>query len=644
MDVRRFERIEYESFFAREQIENAPLYPVDFSNRKELQFDRRDFKPDPERPASPFAPDDYVTYFESLQKLADSTIIRLREQTTLPGFLHPDLSVDGALQVVPAGTSLEEAARSFLTWEEFRTAQIALTGLPDGDIALRFSQWSGWSRELLHSRLIQVVGQEEIPIYGGRITLTYDGNFLLFVTNALYPVANSLLTYTLLEPGAWREAPQDWYETLEIGNLPPFITPNRFLPPPLVWSPGGAYKLDRCVFPYDPRYRRQSLPDKVADLGEVEWYLEGKDAQWTDKFLVYNRSGGLYRPAWRVILEDTEGNHWLTIIDAESQQVLWLYSTHAYAAHQVFLTSKDALNGTSTQLPLPQYTGVGQGESRVHFLTTDPLEGNSRFVNPDLGATTADARLTANVYHHIDEMQPWYRDLLKGYGFDLTSPTQPHGYEKIDIFLNPSASNGTFYRWSDHRINIGADAAGPTAAAIFEPGLDPEVLYHEYTHAIVHLLLDNKGIAYAPGSYDKVLQEAWAYYFGCSRTVNSGLIFQINSPEALDKATWADSAYRNQPINLAAPILPYATVLNLNPHRKGEWWGRFFWLFIRENSLPLDIANKLLLQLVQAEVYAGFEATARNTFAMTLLILLAKIDANLAATKKPVLHQLGFSL
>jgi Zn-dependent metalloprotease len=164
-------------------------------------------------------------------------------------------------------------------------------------------------------------------------------------------------------------------------------------------------------------------------------------------------------------------------------------------------------------------------------------------------------------YYFINQMHDYFKSAFGFTGRDSAIPTYVH--------FNPdgTALNNAFYMPYFDSIFVG-DGSGSTSGAtgINNPAFDSDLLYHEYTHAVIGKI----NASFGNDNYGLAMNEGYADYFACS---------QLNDP---NQGEWLLQArpdlWRNLTNTNKYPtnVLPPGTS-DFEPHYAGMIWSGALW-------------------------------------------------------------------
>jgi len=194
-----------------------------------------------------------------------------------------------------------------------------------------------------------------------------------------------------------------------------------------------------------------------------------------------------------------------------------------------------------------------------------------------------------------------------------TQPFDPINHVQVELNFEPF----TRYKWQDQTIYIGGPVTGAAVEwPIAEPGLDPEVAFHEFIHAMTHFLRP------------QIMELTYNSAFDQTKGLNEGLGFFLACAHANDRnyaetahTAWINPAGGRPWLDLeTAPLQRQASFQLLNSplgatHRRGLWWAKVFWAFGLDAAIGLDLARQLVLQALQVAV----PVSQTSTFADVVL-------------------------
>jgi hypothetical protein len=494
--------------------------------------------PVPDPPAweeVPFAPPDPEATYEALEQFyaEHPCAVSLRPASGLPTFLYGRL---GATQ----GKPYTDAAEEFLHANE-----LMLTGLSDEAWFQQTHEW-GW-RDGITQVMFAQTNVDDVPLYGSNIVCSFTEDELGLVTDTAFPAPAELINE--LE---WGDS--SWLSVSE-GNLK-----KQYL------------DISPAHLEAPPHLRRES---RERGLLADRWILP------------YQSPGGepgIFRPVWRMILKGPGRKRWLALVDAETWEIL--FSKPAWVGDkvydaQVYLTDLQAVDNQLASVTLDYGAGTTLGTAdRVR------IQG-ARNAEP-LGSSTEQI-LSANAFYHVFQSQDLFMSVLKKI-LDPPDALFPgvNPLKTITVDLDDMVGSGEYH---DTANTIWIGMTTQIDPTVKEPGFDPELIFHEFAHAINHNLKPEVfNFAHVSERlYTQGLDEGLAFYFACAFGGNE---------------QWAQFAYQHpswkQIRNLTqGPKELFAALAKLNDdhadmyHGLGMWWARLFWTL--STQLGEDRCKELLL-------------------------------------------------
>lgn len=522
--------------------------------------------PDPSD-TPPFSAPDMDAAYEALVSFYQEhrCLISLRAETGLPNYLYGNLQ--DPLSIHPK--ELLDVTAQFLHRQE-----LMLSGLQE-ETHLQLTRQLLWEEEEGKQQIaFTQTNSRGIPLYGSGVACQYNGGRLVLVSSHLYPAQLEIIDELTWPEPMWLSEP---YRLEDISQQ--------------------EEKESQAFFPFNPV---ECVPP--LDLSEA-FHNETQTAdQWI--FPYQDGNNGVYRPVWRTIAVNETGEPWWIFVDAETEQILWRTPALSGASIpvRVFFNDTNAAGFYTEANPnnwpnflVERTLDFGAGDTihnadLVHIAgAVDP--GNLAQVPFAALHTPPDENmrkrfLTANIFHHLRLMQIYARWVLVA-----TQPQFPPGtppWEDIQAEISDQPGEPS-YNESTHAIYLPRGLAG--AKPIQEPGLDPDVLYHEFTHAFLRYWNPAMFQFSSSISTEKTrqLDEGLAFFYACARSGDAGW-----ARYAYEDEQW--QAYRNleqDPPNKAVSSDPSGS-------RYG-WalrWARGFW------KLRLTFSNffalRLTIQAVQA--------------------------------------------
>lgn len=366
------------------------------------------------------------------------------------------------------------------------------------------------------ARLRQAVG--DIPVYRGTASFGFGANGLLDVVNCSgYPIPLDI-AYGDYFRLPWEQAceiarehvAKQLLELEEQGESTPPITGTS----DLEVIPGDDLKKGQVIFPH--------LDEKKGG------------------------TKNLYRPAWVArVIDRAQSQSWEVVIDAENGQVLAAAEVTAGATIHacVHPSNEQALAGTAEPRDLGE-SGSGKLADAPHFemkgdaFAEPPPPGDCQTAIP-----TNDGFRSANVYYHLCHALKTFTKIGENaWPQAPEAPTMPGAEKRVVVNMCRSTASGQ-YDPSTRSILFGrADSGSSLPEPSFpkeDPTLDCEVIYHEYTHAVFHVVqpdIINASTSLFRGAID----EGGAFYFGCTLSERG----QPGQPLLTQPYRWGEFARR----------------------------------------------------------------------------------------------------
>lgn len=278
--------------------------------------------------------------------------------------------------------------------------------------------------------------------------------------------------------------------------------------------------------------------------------------------------GAQGRLAWQVMISAAQpAGDWEVLLDAETGQVIKRYNRLVLARGQVFDTTGPQpgplLRGVTPPLRTLPLQGLdGSGWLRGEYVDVTQPAGYRPATAYSPGGEFVyqpeDPRFKeVMVYYHIDAAQRYIQSL--GYS-DRNDP--PNGLRDRVTHASPHwfAQDQSFYSISDDALHFG-DGGWPDA-------LDPDIIVHEYGHALLHDLAPHWG-----GGEMEAIGEGFGDYLAAT-------LFAESSP---DPACIGELDRRGNPASGAACLRrvdrdrQYPADVTGDAHRDGEIWSRVLW-------------------------------------------------------------------
>lgn len=495
-------------------------------------------------------------------------------ETGLPSYLHGDLAD-------PVDRDLWDASADFLHRHE-----LLLSGVRD-EVSVQPEHAYRWLSGTTQIEWRQT-NRAGVPVYGCAATLTYTGRRLTFLANTLHPASSQELDAFI-----WDEAWPGRLLTLaagdeqegesELKNLPEKIHPVTFEPP---WDLRGesaerGWLADRWILPF------------LAAVPAVPW-PELPMLFSLDLPPVRFTGPGVYRPVWRTVAVDAQGDRWLLLVDAETYEVLTVERTRVGSTltTDVYRSPADA----AALPPTPQSAELDFGSGAEMATAQYVRLSGARFADPagagagDTAEMAARRLLTATVYYQARRAQIDFGAVLSDLVLDVAVTLPPPAVADPTAMIAASLDDtgkSAEYDFQTRTIHLGrgfaAVGGSPPVPAVRDPGFDGDVMLHEFSHAITRFL---KPVVFEYRNHNnwkevltRQLDEGQAFYFGCSFAQD---------------ARWSEYAFADwQNLrNLAEPGLAPASVPP-DPfgivYQIGMWWARVFWALGQAPNIQADL-------------------------------------------------------
>ncbi len=273
----------------------------------------------------------------------------------------------------------------------------------------------------------------------------------------------------------------------------------------------------------------------------------------------------LARLAWRVMISAAQPQgDWEVLLDAGSGQVIKRYNRLVLARGQV-LDAAAPQPARQGALPLRTLTlqGLdGSGWLRGEYVDVTQPAGyrpaTAFSPSGDFLYQPDDPRFKeVMVYYHIDAVQRYLQSLGYSDSNDL-----PNGIRDRVTYASPHwfAQDQSFYSVSDDALHFG-DGGWPDA-------LDPDIIVHEYGHALLHDLAPHWG-----GGEMEAIGEGFGDYLAASLFAESGV-------DAACIGEWDSRGYAAGTTACLRRVdrdRQYPYDLSGDAHADGEIWSRVLW-------------------------------------------------------------------
>jgi hypothetical protein len=530
--------------------------------------------------------------------------VRFSTLTGLVGILR------GELYPGRAATTAEEMLA--ISEEFLRQREMALTGA-------RGYHWLPETRATVgYAARFRQTDKSDIPVYGGTMVLGFDEDGQMGIVNS------------------------SWYPT------PPDASyEQRFQ---LTWEEASEIALEyvRTHFPKKASQSkiskiRQSQTERDQDLhvipgddlkkGQVVFPQLDEDREVT---------GDPYRPAWvALVIERARSRSWEVIVDAENGQVLAAADATVRMPRDgcVYVSNSQALppgDAKKVQFPFDAWSGaphfiVRKIDDSTISSPPPPLSPPCGSVNPAHEGFRA-----GNAYHHLSRALDLFTGEIvkKAWPNALAVPKMPGEEEKM--LVNMCRDGAAWYDPAPPRsISFGA---GQLAPPVDDSACDCEVIYHEYAHAVLHVVQPDlfKNLPYL---FKDAINEGVAFYFGCTLSERapagqSGTAGALPRPYRWGEFAYGDPVWggfrdlKREQLGSQEPGYDYLDVYGVFPwydggckdptgekyYACGMLWARALWDIRR--ALGYDIADAIILRGlsltggVQSELETPAEAIA----------------------------------
>lgn len=266
--------------------------------------------------------------------------------------------------------------------------------------------------------------------------------------------------------------------------------------------------------------------------------------------------GQLLRPAWIVLLPaDEPFGDWEVVVDAETGGVLRTSNLIRGATGYAFARNP-VTDGAPTVTTLPTRTAVG--------LTNQYARVSSRYSGAELQSAMPDANgnfLYQPGHPFFSEVQ-LFTDMNR-----VHSRFAALGYKGLDrvvagvVYYPDAVNRGPFYSPATNQP-VGTIHFAPVAPSFLDLAWDADVIFHEYTHAVV-----NTFVGGSQGDWMQALNEAYADYF--SGSFHNDPDLGAYAAAAFGAPTRYLRTLRNN------SVFPYG--ISQDPHTTGLIWGGALW-------------------------------------------------------------------
>lgn len=394
----------------------------------------------------------------------------------------------------------------------------------------------------LHSSFGSVVRVRQtsldgIPVYGGVMTASYDEDDLLtFVNNSCYPLPE--ITFRDRFQRSQADARRIAVDTVSsiIESETHETTELLLQAVEFEIHPG-----DDFFGPDNERAGQVVMP--VLLWNSRVFTTETLDAAYVGK------TTSDYLPAWAfwVILQPS-GRCWKVVVDAELHE-----------NRDPILVVLEDIGGASVQgsvVPTVVHAlGLGGFGSEKVVLANTPSGTLTDAPDFKLTGNSQTADRFSNVYYHLMVAKVQFEKMLEHAWPNVadrpTLPDRTNGW-KVELTDAPGDAG---YNFASKQITIPIGLSGDDNPPIGDPARDPEVIYHEYAHAVMTEVQPDFN---QPGNsiFRGAIDEGLAFYFACSL---SDRVLQLRAPNVAalntrpfrwgkmsrNKPFWVDHAHRD---------------------------------------------------------------------------------------------------
>ena len=381
-----------------------------------------------------------------------------------------------------------------------------------------------------------------IPVYGGVLIASYDqDDRLTFVTNSCYPLPDARFADRF--PRSQAEAHE-----IAVGFIADMVQAERkagaadtaqdsaLEGPTFETLPG-----DDFYTPADSRAGQVVLPVLIY-----------KDQVFTTETIDACDIDGVtpdYLAAWAIwVIEPASGRSWMVMVEGEPRDdrgpvLMAIEEVGGASVHgDVFPTVAHALG----------VNGLGGVNEELANTLSETLTDAPDFALP--GNKPVSARFLS-VYYHLVAGKGQFREIIEhAWPNSVNRPKLPDNSTGLTIeMLSTPGDSG--YTYAPRVITFPTGCPANGHPLIEDPALDPEVIYHEYAHAVfceVQPDLQNSGNSI----FRRAIDEGLAFYYACSlsdrlvRKLAPAAQAAITQPYRWGKVSrsaigWVDHAYRD---------------------------------------------------------------------------------------------------
>lgn len=458
----------------------------------------------------------------------------------------------------------------------FLESNALMLGGRSQDIGLRRARRSTW-RDKTASIDFHQVNQQQVPIVGAQIVLTYDSEEkLAFVDSSLFPIT--------------------------LDELPTFSRSTL--------TNSDFYKIVPSIL--------SGIPEQRIEFGDLLYVAYNDSAEFRDIIEfgdrrrpfelwilpLHDQGIAHYEAAYRIFFVDRKEHAWALWLGANELNLLFLErrESHAPVEYMVYPRPLDAENGQKKKrvLDMGGTATTLQAAARVHVNGNrffDPQDPGFVPTSPLTGADDPRHVLAANTFYHLWEVQFDFSTWMSELAEECEDNQQVNGrtilnpVNDISAELKATSGDGRFvYETGWIVLHTGVEGVPP----VREPGFDGDVIAHEYAHAVLHYyyrsLFENSRATVLYNTAVEVLDEALAFYFACVH---------------FNHARWGEYAYAGftnrtftDQIALFADVAAAANLAG-GSYEYALWWAHIFWQLQQQTALQ-PVLPLLLLQVLRS--------------------------------------------
>jgi hypothetical protein len=361
------------------------------------------------------------------------------------------------------------------------------------------------------ARLRQMV--DGIPVYGGVLISSFDKDGrLTYVNNSFYPIPQEKRFGKRFLIGQ-QDAFEIAAEYVRVRFLHPLEGADGAPRPPLETSSGDAPNGDgKIIFP--------ALISDGQVSPEAALTLEPQA-----------RQEAAYLPAWLVtVREPATGRAWSVVVDAERTEG---------PLERRILAASENLRGTSVRSEvtttvlaalgkvLPKRTLVKLADTPSGDLSDAPsfelrvarrVGGAVNYVAASVNGGDPNAPRFANTYFHLTKALEQFTEIVNDAWPDTPAnrPQLPGQANRLPVRFELEELPGSEFTWDTRMLRFGR---GKTTSSFpyGDPTSDPDVLYHEYTHAVLDIVQHDLHMQHKT-QFHVAIDEGLAFYYACSLT------------------------------------------------------------------------------------------------------------------------------